>query len=106
MPSELAAAWTLDPAIIFLNHGSFGATPRAVLEAQSRWRARMESDPVRFLSQELEGHLDAAGAGDTLRRGGCIGDTVRRAPHLVSSPRMISLNTIALIYISSRHASH
>lgn len=62
MPSELAAAWTLDPAIIFLNHGSFGATPRAVLEAQSRWRARMESDPVRFLSQELEGHLDAAGA--------------------------------------------
>ncbi len=62
MPSELAAAWTFDPAIIFLNHGSFGATPRAVLEAQSRWRARMESDPVRFLSQELEGHLDAAGA--------------------------------------------
>ncbi len=60
MPSELAAAWTLDPAITFLNHGSFGATPRAVLEAQTRWRTRMESDPVRFLAQELEGHLDAA----------------------------------------------
>jgi isopenicillin-N epimerase len=60
MPSELAPAWTLDPAVTFLNHGSFGATPRAVLEAQSRWRARMEADPVRFLAQELEGYLDAA----------------------------------------------
>jgi isopenicillin-N epimerase len=60
MPSELAGAWTLDPAITFLNHGSFGATPRAVLDAQARWRARMEADPVRFLAQELEGHLDAA----------------------------------------------
>jgi isopenicillin-N epimerase len=60
MPSELATAWTLDPAITFLNHGSFGATPRAVLEAQSRWRARMEEEPVRFLAQELEGHLDTA----------------------------------------------
>jgi isopenicillin-N epimerase len=60
MPSELAKAWTLDPAITFLNHGSFGATPRAVLDAQTRWRARMEEEPVRFLAQELEGHLDAA----------------------------------------------
>jgi len=60
MPSELARAWTLDPAVTFLNHGSFGATPRAVLEAQTKWRARMEADPVRFLAQELEGHLDAA----------------------------------------------
>jgi len=60
MPSELAHAWTLDPAILFLNHGSFGATPRAVLDAQTRWRARMEAEPVRFLATELEGHLDAA----------------------------------------------
>ena len=30
----------------------------AVLEAQSAWRARLEAEPVRFLSHELEGHLD------------------------------------------------
>jgi isopenicillin-N epimerase len=52
--------WTLDPAITFLNHGSFGATPRVVLEAQSRYRAQMEREPVRFFVRELEPLLDKA----------------------------------------------
>jgi len=52
--------WLLDPSITFLNHGSFGATPRAVLEKQSEYRARLEAEPVRFLVRELEPLLDAA----------------------------------------------
>ncbi|HEX8411930.1 MAG TPA: aminotransferase class V-fold PLP-dependent enzyme [Thermoanaerobaculia bacterium] len=52
--------WTLDPAITFLNHGSFGATPRVVLEQQSDYRAQMEREPVRFFVRELEPLLDAA----------------------------------------------
>lgn len=52
--------WTLDPEITFLNHGSFGATPRAVLEKQSEYRAQMEREPVRFFVRELEPLLDAA----------------------------------------------
>src|ERR671914_1941206 len=60
MPSPLARHWTLDPSVTFLNHGSFGATPRAVLEAQAEWRARMEREPVRFFSRDLEAALDAA----------------------------------------------
>ncbi len=51
--------WRLDPEISFLNHGSFGACPEPVLEAQRAWRDRMEAEPVQFLDRELEGHLDA-----------------------------------------------
>lgn len=54
--------WALEAGITFLNHGSFGACPRAVLEAQRRLLDRMEQEPVRFLSRELEGLLDSARA--------------------------------------------
>jgi isopenicillin-N epimerase len=50
--------WLLEPGISFLNHGSFGACPTPVLEAQRAWRDRMEQEPVRFLDRELEHHLD------------------------------------------------
>ncbi len=59
-PSELAVHWLLDPAVVFLNHGSFGACPREVLESQGRYRMRMETEPVRFLTRELETLLDAS----------------------------------------------
>lgn len=54
--------WLLEPDIAFLNHGSYGATPRAVLAAQSEWRSRMERQPVRFMNDELPGALRAAAA--------------------------------------------
>ena len=60
MPSEFARHWTLDPAIAFLNHGSYGAAPRPVLAAQQAWRDRMEAEPVLFFSHDLEPALDAA----------------------------------------------
>lgn len=54
--------WTLDPQITFLNHGSFGATPRVVLDKQNEYRAQMESEPVRFFVRELDPLLDEARA--------------------------------------------
>jgi isopenicillin-N epimerase len=57
-PSPLARAWTLDPAVVFLNHGGFGAAPRAVLECQAELRAQLERQPVRFFIRALEGLLD------------------------------------------------
>lgn len=54
--------WTLDPDIIYLNHGSFGATPRVVLEKQNEYRAQLEHEPVRFFVRELEPLLDDARA--------------------------------------------
>ena len=50
--------WTLDPQVIHLNHGSFGACPRPVLEDQRRWQATMESNPVLFFMQTLQTALD------------------------------------------------
>lgn len=60
MRTDLASRWALDPAIAHLNHGSFGAAPRDVLEAQRAWTDRLEADPVRFNAIELEPALDAA----------------------------------------------
>ena len=57
MPSALARHWSLDPAVTFLNHGSYGACPIEVLAVQREWRDRLERQPVRFLSRELDGNL-------------------------------------------------
>ena len=52
--------WLLDPDFAFLNHGSFGATPRAVLEEQDRWRGCMERHPTGFMLYELPAALRAS----------------------------------------------
>jgi isopenicillin-N epimerase len=54
--------WALDPAIVHLNHGSFGGCPRAVVEAAAAWRARLEASPMRFLVLEWQRELDRARA--------------------------------------------
>ena len=59
-PSQFQKYWYLDPEIVFLNHGSFGACPIAVLEAQQRFRQELEREPLRFFREDWEKLLDSA----------------------------------------------
>jgi isopenicillin-N epimerase len=45
--------FSIDPAVSFLNHGSFGAVPIGVQRAQQRLRDEIESNPVRFYASGL-----------------------------------------------------
>ena len=47
--SKLSKYWILDPNITFLNHGSFGACPKLILDEQTKLRTILESDPVTFM---------------------------------------------------------
>jgi isopenicillin-N epimerase len=57
---NLASHWCLDPSVVYLNHGSFGACPSAVLGAQAALRLEMEREPVDFLVAKLPARLNAA----------------------------------------------
>ncbi len=46
--SHLAKHWNLDADCVFLNHGSFGATPNEIRLEQRKWQDLLEDEPVRF----------------------------------------------------------
>lgn len=50
----------LNPEITFLNHGSFGACPRAVFDIYQQWQRELEWQPVEFLGRSIEGLLNEA----------------------------------------------
>jgi isopenicillin-N epimerase len=55
--SKLKELFLLDSDVVFLNHGSFGATPRPVLEIYQKWQRELERQPVRFITRELPQQL-------------------------------------------------
>jgi isopenicillin-N epimerase len=52
--------WSLDPDVLHLNHGSFGACPSRILERNTQLRQQMESNTSRFFEQELPELLETA----------------------------------------------
>lgn len=60
MTHSLRECFLLDPDVVFLNHGSFGATPKPVFDACHMWRLRLESQPVQFLGTDIGGYLTTA----------------------------------------------
>lgn len=57
LEADLRARWMLKEGVAFLNHGSFGATPRVVFEAHERWRRRLEEEPVELLGRQCHALL-------------------------------------------------
>ena len=48
-PSLIKPFFLLNPEIIFLNFGSFGACPRPIFEDYQKWQLELESEPVQFI---------------------------------------------------------
>lgn len=58
--AALAAEWMLEAGVDFLNHGSFGAVPHRVFDAQTEWRRRIEAAPVEMLARRGDELIAAA----------------------------------------------
>ena len=56
---DLLDLWHLDPALAYLNHGTVGATPKHVLEAQRQWSDRIERHPAEFMLRRLANPMAA-----------------------------------------------
>jgi isopenicillin-N epimerase len=50
---DMLRHWCLDPGAVYLNHGTFGVTPRRVIDAQQALQLQIERHPARFLAHEL-----------------------------------------------------
>lgn len=50
----------LDQDIVFLNHGSFGATPKQVFKEYVGWQEKLERQPVKFLGRDFDDHMNTS----------------------------------------------
>lgn len=60
MPHQVAAQWSISPGVTYLNHGSFGPSPRTVTDVRFKLQRQLESNPMEFLLRQLPEMLDGA----------------------------------------------
>jgi len=60
MPVPSREDFLIDPSIVFLNHGSFGAVPRDVFDAYQDLQLQMERNPVEWLGRRADSLLATA----------------------------------------------
>ncbi len=58
--NNLRNKFMLDQNIVFLNHGSFGATPKQVFKEYVAWQQKLERQPVKFLGRDFDDHMNAS----------------------------------------------
>ncbi|MGJ3237333.1 MAG: aminotransferase class V-fold PLP-dependent enzyme [Anaerolineae bacterium] len=81
--------YLLDEDVVFLNHGSFGACPRAVFDRYQAWQRELERQPVEFLGRRHDALIVEALAalGDYL---GTSGDNLVFVPNATNGLNMIA----------------
>ena len=57
---HLAEQYLLDPDVVYLNHGSFGAVPRPVFESYQHWQRELDANPSHFVGRRAPELLAAA----------------------------------------------
>jgi len=57
---EYKSAWNLDQDVRHCNHGSFGAVPIVVQEAQKKIQDRVQSNPVKFFARQAMSEVQDA----------------------------------------------
>jgi isopenicillin-N epimerase len=76
MDKNYSGLWSLDTEVTFLNHGSFGACPKFVLDRQNEYRNQLENEPIRFLVQTVEPLLEKSREKIAALTGSQAGDLV------------------------------
>jgi len=79
----------LDPDVVFLNHGSFGATPAPVFDEYQRLQLEMERQPVRWLQREADQRLATARAA-LAEYVGCDHDEIVYFPNPTQAINMVA----------------
>jgi isopenicillin-N epimerase len=60
MNTPLRDLFLLRPDVVYLNHGSFGASPRPVFERYQAWQRELEAEPVELLGRRFAGLMRGA----------------------------------------------
>jgi isopenicillin-N epimerase len=58
--TSLRTEYMLDPEVVFLNHGSFGACPKEVFAVYQGWQRELELNPVKFIGTRAPDLIRAA----------------------------------------------
>jgi isopenicillin-N epimerase len=56
----MKSLFQLDPSLTFLNHGSFGSSPKIIFEEYQRFQKELEYEPVTFIQRKQPLYLKAA----------------------------------------------
>lgn len=57
---SISDEWSFPEGVTYLNHGSFGPSPRCVREARQAWTEKLERQPMDFYLRQMEAELDHA----------------------------------------------